>query len=343
MDTYASAAGDPGGFYDIAGLAPSIDAFFVMAYDMDNPASPSATAPLTGPGFSDTDAIEQFASVAPTSKIILGVPYYGYDWPTSGPAIGDPATGPPTPVSYSQISGSGHTVYWDPTTQTPWTSYQENGTWHQTWFDDPTSLALKAASANRFHLRGLGIWALGMDGNNPAMLTALLGHSPVIKDGHLGPVATTTTTSTSTTTTTSPTSSTTTTTSPSVTVGGGTYTSSGYWQGKATILTPAEGSGIPSGTVPAGTLTGFSTNDPSKTCLEKGPPLTVSSIPNAPGLYVVSSTIPTDCTTAYWLFYKAPSTVSGGGNGAGTTTTTTKGLSKIPGDTPTSSMLSTGG
>ncbi|MGH9028756.1 MAG: glycosyl hydrolase family 18 protein, partial [Acidimicrobiales bacterium] len=60
MDTYASSAGDPGGFFDVAGLAPSVDAFFVMAYDMEAPSSPSPTAPLTGPGFSDLDAVEQY-------------------------------------------------------------------------------------------------------------------------------------------------------------------------------------------------------------------------------------------------------------------------------------------
>ncbi len=37
MDTYASSAGDPDGFYDIQGLASSVDAFFVMAYQMGGP------------------------------------------------------------------------------------------------------------------------------------------------------------------------------------------------------------------------------------------------------------------------------------------------------------------
>jgi len=53
--------------------------------------------------------------------------------------------------------------------------------------DDPTSLALKAQLANYFHIAGVGIWALGMDGNNPAMLAALLGNAPVAKDVLTGP------------------------------------------------------------------------------------------------------------------------------------------------------------
>jgi len=105
MDTYASSAGDPGGFYDIAGLAPSVDAFFVMAYDM-NGSAPSPTAALTGSGFTDLDALQEYTAVVPPSKVILGVPYYGYDWPTTGPDLGAAATGPPTPLSYAQIANA---------------------------------------------------------------------------------------------------------------------------------------------------------------------------------------------------------------------------------------------
>ena len=35
MDTYASSAGDPGGFYNIPALAPAVDAFFVMDYELN--------------------------------------------------------------------------------------------------------------------------------------------------------------------------------------------------------------------------------------------------------------------------------------------------------------------
>ena len=167
MDTYASSAADPDGFYDISGLAPYVDAFFVMGYDMDDPSTPSPTAALVGPGFNDSDVLSQYTSVVAADKVILGVPYYGYDWPTSGPAEGDPATGSLTPVSYSQVVAGAHPIYWDPTTQTPWTSYEVGSQWHQTFFDDPTSLALKADLAASYHIAGVGVWSLGMDGTTP--------------------------------------------------------------------------------------------------------------------------------------------------------------------------------
>src|ERR1700674_111773 len=65
VDTYASSAADPIGFFDIPGLAPPVDSFFVMAYDLEYanyqraPTSCSSfclgpTAPLTGYYYNDT-------------------------------------------------------------------------------------------------------------------------------------------------------------------------------------------------------------------------------------------------------------------------------------------------
>ena len=83
MAVYASSAADPGGFYNIAALAPAVDGFFVMAYDMNNMQTPSPTAPLVGGGYTDTESLQQFTAVVPPQKVILGVPFYGYDWPTT--------------------------------------------------------------------------------------------------------------------------------------------------------------------------------------------------------------------------------------------------------------------
>ena len=156
-------------------LAPAVDGFFVMAYDMNNMQTPSPTAPLVGGGYTDTEALQQFTAVVPPQKVILGVPFYGYDWPTTNGTLTAQATGGESPLSDGVIAASGHPTYWDPTAKTAWTSYQVGSQWHETFFDNPTSLALKARLANSFHIAGVGIWALGMDGNNPAMMAALLG------------------------------------------------------------------------------------------------------------------------------------------------------------------------
>ncbi|MHB1786647.1 MAG: glycosyl hydrolase family 18 protein, partial [Acidimicrobiales bacterium] len=312
----ASAAADSAGFYNVAALAPAVDGFFVMAYDMNDPVTPSTTAPLVGGGYNDTETLKQYTSVIPASKVILGVPYYGYDWPTTDGAQSARSTGPPTPVSYGVIAAGNTPTYWDQSTQTAWTSYQVGSQWHETYFDNPTSLALKAELANSFHIRGLGIWALGMDGNDPAMLAALLGQAPVVKDFTPGPTSTSTSPSTTTTSTTTPSST--------------GYTYSGVWQGQTVTLTPV--STRPAGTS-LGTLSAFRTNDPHLTCLQTGPSLEVWSSAGDPNTDFVTASQPQNCATAVWSF-----PVHGGQSGTGgsttpgspTTTTTAPNLLGIP-------------
>ncbi|MGO8872115.1 MAG: glycosyl hydrolase family 18 protein [Acidimicrobiales bacterium] len=298
MAAYASAAGDPSGFYDVAALAPALDGFFVMAYDMNDRTSPSATAPLVGGGFDDTEALQQFTAVVPPSKVILGVPYYGYDWPTTDGTIAAQATGPESPLTDAVIDASGHPTYWDPTTQTVWTSYQVGSQWHETYFDDPTSLALKAQLANSFHIAGVGIWALGMDGNDPAMLAALLGNAPAAKDLQTGPTTTTPTSSTS-------------------LPGAGSVTT-GVFDNATVPLAPVAPPANYGTVQYLGTLTGLQTNAPSLTCLEGGAPISVWTFSALPGVDVAVSATPQNCIGAMFTFPPPATSPS-----ASTTTTTT--------------------
>jgi hypothetical protein len=281
MAVYASAAGDPGGFYDIGAIAPAVDGFFVMAYDMNSRSTPSPTSPLFGGNFSDAETIEQFLKVVPASKIILGLPYYGYDWPTTGGTATAAATGPESPLSYATIKAAGHPTYWDATTETPWTSYQVGTQWHTTYYDDPTSMALKAQLANYFHIGGVGIWALGMDGNDPAMIAALLGNAPVAKDALSGPPP-----------------------------GSGYLTFATFAGTPNVALTPV--ASIPtSGTQTLiGFLGGVGTTDPALACLSSGPPLPVWSFSTLPGIYVVTAATPGNCASAVWTFPIPPPTTA---------------------------------
>src|SRR5256885_7137097 len=87
VDTYASSAADPAGFFDVRNLAASSDALFVMAYDLEYSNYARAplgctrfclgpTAPLTGYYYNDTSTASQYVSAVGASKVILGVPYY---------------------------------------------------------------------------------------------------------------------------------------------------------------------------------------------------------------------------------------------------------------------------
>jgi hypothetical protein len=338
MDTYASSAGDPTGFYNIRALAPAVDGFFVMAYQLNLQASQSPASPLTSSMFSDLTTAEQYAAVVPTSKVILGVPYYGYDWPTDNGTMAAEATGTPTPVTYGQVVASGHPVYWDPVTDTAWSSFQVGGQWHEDYFEDPASLYLVAQMAQLFKLDGLGVWALGMDGNSPQMLAALDGLAQPVKSTSTGPAATSTsggpTAPTSTTTTTTVPGSTTTTTAAAptttttapgstTTVPAGTGAAalrySGLWKGQTVALTYEKGGGHAATGSPTylGQLIGFQTNDPAAACLESAAGLPVWQFGADTARDVVVAEQPTDCVSADFTF-PAPATAAGSGAGTGT-------------------------
>jgi hypothetical protein len=332
MDTYASSASGNNGFYDLPALAPLVDAFFVMEYSPNLAAPPSATSPLTSGLFSVQTTVDEYAAALPPSKVILGLAYFGIDWPTSNGTLTATATGPASDVSLGDILSSGHPLYWDPVTDSGWTSYQVGQQWHETFFEDPASLYDAAQLAQSGNLAGVGIWALGMDGNDIENLAALDGFTPALQGLPTGPTTTsasppatpspapssssptpsprpattpgapattTTTPSLTTTTTTRPTSPTTTTTSVPPH-----YVYTGDWDQSPVTLTEVSGAAVPAtqGTGPVGQLQGFATDDPAVSCLAQAPPLEVWAVSGTSNEYLVVASSPTDCVDADFTF-----------------------------------------
>jgi hypothetical protein len=181
LDTYPTSAFDPLGFFDVKSLMRYVDELFVMAYDMQDPDVASATAPLMNADLNDAMTLAEYTSVVPARRIVLGIPLYGYDFSTTSRLDGAHAVGNPIAVTYAEIVAAGHAPTWDPVTETPFTVFRRNGKWHQTWFDDPVSIALKTALAAQFGCAGVGVWELGMSGNDPSIASALLGRRPPVK------------------------------------------------------------------------------------------------------------------------------------------------------------------
>lgn len=311
-DTYASSAADAGGFYDVTGMAPFLDAFVVMAYDMGDTFAAGPTDPLTGSGFTDQDMVSSYTAAAGAAKVIFGMPLYGEDWPTTGPTAGDPATGPPTPVADDQIAAT-DTVYWDPTTDGPWAVYRVGGQWHQVWFDDPASLATKARLASAAGLRGEALWALGMAAGTDDQAAAFTGVAlePQPPDGTItvwrGPAPRRLPSGAGT----EPGSSGRAGLGSAPPAGafgaagapGGSATvpsASGVFGGVDVSLVPWPGAS-PSATMPAGTLGTFSAPGTSVACLTEGPPLPVVQI-DGTSAYLVRATTPADCAGGVWAF-----------------------------------------
>ena len=319
MDTYASSAGDPGGFYNIPALAPAVDAFFVMDYELNLQGTPNATSPLTSGQFSSLTTLKQYAAAVPASKVILGVPFFGIDWPTNNGTMAATAAGGANDIADSQAVGNGP-EYWDPVTDTAWTSYQVGNQWHESYYEGLNGLYDVSQMAAYFGARGVGIWALGMENDGAQMIAALDGINPGGPPG-TGPQATssspapgappgppsgggpTAVASAPAGTTTShpaeipgpgsppPASSTTTTTAAPF------ITAQRNFQGNTITLTPVDSSQVQT-LLADGQVLDFQTNEPAYSCLNGA---TLSVFSNLKGNAVAEATTPTNCITQDFL------------------------------------------
>jgi hypothetical protein len=186
LDAYSGSASWDAGFMRIDTLAPWVDAFFIMAYDMTMPAD-APNAPLQGPyTYNDTTSVDQYLSKVggDGTKVILGVPYYGYKFSTIGNGFRAPIL-PGTgglADTYSIfrsefVCASGNpdniSLQWDSQSVTPWATWfsppsgdpcgGNHGATRELYYDDAASLGAKYDLVNGRNIRGTGMWALGYD------------------------------------------------------------------------------------------------------------------------------------------------------------------------------------
>lgn len=94
------------------------------------------------------------------NKVLLGLPAYGFDWNYDRPA--------PRYLSHDLAMQTarqyGSSINWNDAAQVPYFTYtDENGSWHQVWFENSSSWAAKLDLVNKYNLQGIAIWRLGME------------------------------------------------------------------------------------------------------------------------------------------------------------------------------------
>ncbi len=142
----------------ILGLVPLVDRQFIMTYNYRWSGSTvaGAIAPLDNATRTVKAHIGRILQWAPAKSVLLGVPYYGYDWPvtanvpnatvqadkttygavaavTYASARDFLAAHPEVDRQYDALEGSGFYTYWD----------AARLTWRQVYFEDERSLSAK--------------------------------------------------------------------------------------------------------------------------------------------------------------------------------------------------------
>lgn len=160
-------------------ITPFVDTIVLMAYDYHSPTSIVAgpIAPMYGAGvhseYDVTTAVEQTLQAAPPGKIILGVPLYGYEWETLDNAIRSaiiPGTGVLASAKrMDEVVATCATcsAFFDNESQEEYVTYKDSatGTFHEIFFPNEQSVQAKIDLVNKKQLGGIGIWALGYEGN----------------------------------------------------------------------------------------------------------------------------------------------------------------------------------
>ncbi len=184
ISVYASAASSPK-IANISEVANASDGIFMMAYDfaVANSETAMPTAPLYGKkqgkySYDVSTAVDDFLAVMPANKLILGVPYYGYNYMVSKPGVNVPTLPPlgtAQTIEYATENVQASKSGWDDVSEVGWKAYydEDSGAWRVLFQDDAKSLGKKYDFAIDKNLGGVGIWALGFD-NGRSDLWAVL-------------------------------------------------------------------------------------------------------------------------------------------------------------------------
>jgi spore germination protein YaaH len=142
------------GWADYAWIGKHVDQAHLMCYDEHwsaGPPGPVASLPWV------RKVLDYAVTQIPRKKIVLGVPFYGYDWPPEGTA--SEVTGS---RARELLSTSKAKPERDAESGSLWFHYTDPGGIARTvWYEDEESLKGRLSLAREFGLAGVSIWRLG--------------------------------------------------------------------------------------------------------------------------------------------------------------------------------------
>ena len=172
--------------YDARALGAIVDRVVLMTYDYHYTGSftSGANAPIGGAGttleYDTQTAVKEALKVIPANKILLGIPLYGYEWETlrsaseSATIPGGSSTASSKRVADIIANCATCSAALDPVAREPYLIYPENDYFNQIYFENEASVGEKIAMAQKYHLGGVALWALGYE--DSTMLTPLTNY-----------------------------------------------------------------------------------------------------------------------------------------------------------------------
>ena len=163
---------------DLAAVAPTLDWFNLMTYDFVNAMTPTtghhsglhASKLAPADARSTGRAVRQFlAAGVPARKLVIGAAFYGREFAGVQPAHHGlyqrydhfQGTLPWPQLKADYIGKQGYVRYWDATAQAPWLWNAKARSFIT--YDDPQSIAAKAAFVKAHHLGGIMYWEQSLD------------------------------------------------------------------------------------------------------------------------------------------------------------------------------------
>lgn len=159
--------------YNVSAMSGLVDLFIIMGYDYYW--AGSATAGPTDPLYNFDPGYNYTLSKSVTfylnkgvvkSKLLLGLPYYGREWPVSAanPPASTTANGVARTYNFVRNNASGNysAPKWDANSSSQYFAFN-NGGWNHCFINSSYSMGKRFDLVNQTGIGGIGIWALGQD------------------------------------------------------------------------------------------------------------------------------------------------------------------------------------
>ena len=144
--------------HDYPSIGAASDGVLLMTYEWGYTyGPPMAVAPLPNV----RSVLDYAVTAIPASKIFLGIPNYGYDWPLPFVQGVTRAQSISNQRAIELAIEHQVAIQFDPASQSPFFHYTDpSGTVHEVWFEDARSMAAKLKLISEYGFRGAGFWNL---------------------------------------------------------------------------------------------------------------------------------------------------------------------------------------